>query len=72
MSGSPFFINGRLVGAIGYGWDFSDHNLGLVTPIEEMSKAWDWQAKEGSRGQGQVSRKQKRALDRFGHQFQGC
>lgn len=44
MSGSPFFIDGRLVGAIGYGWDFSDHNLGLVTPIEEMSKAWNWQA----------------------------
>jgi len=50
MSGSPFFIDGRLVGAIGYGWDFSDHNLGLVTPIEEMSKAWDWQAKKGIEG----------------------
>ncbi|HHZ05132.1 SpoIVB peptidase S55 domain-containing protein [Acetomicrobium hydrogeniformans] len=39
MSGSPFFIGGKLVGAIGYGWEFSDHNLGLVTPIEEMAKA---------------------------------
>jgi hypothetical protein len=39
MSGSPFFIGGKLVGAIGYGWEFSDHNLGLVTPIEEMTKA---------------------------------
>lgn len=42
MSGSPVFIDGRLVGAIGYGWNFSDHRLGLVTPIEDMSDAWDW------------------------------
>ena len=38
MSGSPVFIDGRLVGAIGYGWNFSDHRLGLVTPIEDMRK----------------------------------
>ena len=42
MSGSPFFINGKLVGAIGYGWEFSDHRLGLVTPIEEMASVLDW------------------------------
>jgi len=55
MSGSPFFINGRLVGAIGYGWDFSDHNLGLVTPIEEMSKAWDWQGRSMQEGKVQFN-----------------
>lgn len=42
MSGSPVFIDGRLVGAIGYGWNFSDHRLGLVTPIEDMVRVWDW------------------------------
>lgn len=42
MSGSPFFINGKLVGAVGYGWEFSDHRLGLVTPIEEMASVLDW------------------------------
>ncbi len=42
MSGSPVYVEGRLVGAIGYGWSFSDNNLGLVTPIEEMAKAFDW------------------------------
>ena len=31
MSGSPVYVKGRLVGAIGYGWGFSDHRLGLVT-----------------------------------------
>lgn len=42
MSGSPLYVGGRLVGAIGYGWPFSDKKLGLVTPIEEMIKVLDW------------------------------
>ena len=42
MSGSPVFIGGKLVGAIGYGWSFSEHQMGLVTPIDEMAKIWNW------------------------------
>lgn len=42
MSGSPVYVEGRLVGAIGYGWPFGDPNLGLVTPIEEMVKVFEW------------------------------
>lgn len=42
MSGSPVFINGKIVGAIGYGWNFSDHRLGLVTPLEDMIAVFDW------------------------------
>ncbi|MEG1823178.1 MAG: SpoIVB peptidase S55 domain-containing protein [Cloacibacillus sp.] len=42
MSGSPVYIGGKLIGAIGYGWAFSDNNLGLVTPIEEMTRAMEW------------------------------
>ncbi|MDR1510273.1 MAG: hypothetical protein LBS53_11605 [Synergistaceae bacterium] len=41
MSGSPFYIKNRLVGAIGYGWSFTDHEKGLVTPIEEMMEIWN-------------------------------
>ncbi|MDR1482307.1 MAG: hypothetical protein LBI74_06755 [Synergistaceae bacterium] len=41
MSGSPFYINGKLAGAVGYGWPFSRHDLGLVTPIEDMIALWD-------------------------------
>jgi hypothetical protein len=41
MSGSPFYIGSRLVGAIGYGFNFTDHKLGLVTPIEEMLDVWN-------------------------------
>lgn len=38
MSGSPIYINDKLIGAIGYGWNNSDHRYGLVTPIERMLK----------------------------------
>ncbi|MDD4024195.1 MAG: SpoIVB peptidase S55 domain-containing protein [Synergistales bacterium] len=42
MSGSPVFIDGKLIGAIGYGWSFSEHQMGLVTPIEDMAEIWNW------------------------------
>ena len=41
MSGSPVYINGRLVGAIAYGWALTDHKVGMVTPIGDMLKVWD-------------------------------
>lgn len=41
MSGSPVYIDGKLVGAIAYGWGFTDGTLGMVTPIEQMVKLWD-------------------------------
>jgi len=46
MSGSPVYINGKLIGAIGYGWEMADHNLGLVTPIEDMLKVLALKNKE--------------------------
>lgn len=36
MSGSPVYINGQLIGAVSYAWEMSEHNLCLVTPIQEM------------------------------------
>jgi hypothetical protein len=42
MSGSPVYVSGKLIGAIGYGWNFSDHRLGLVTPIEDMKAVFNW------------------------------
>ena len=41
MSGSPVYIDGKLVGAIGYGWSFTDHKTGMVTPIADMLKLWE-------------------------------
>ncbi len=36
MSGSPVYIDGKLLGAIAYGFDMADHTLGLITPAEDM------------------------------------
>ena len=41
MSGSPVYINGKLIGAIGYGWSLTDHKTGMVTPIGDMLKLLD-------------------------------
>jgi hypothetical protein len=36
MSGSPIYIEGRLAGALAYGWHFAKDPLAGVTPIESM------------------------------------
>ena len=45
MSGSPLYIDGKLAGAIGYAWRFSMHDMGLVTPIEDMMEVWNYPEK---------------------------
>lgn len=42
MSGSPIYVSGKLIGAIGYSWSFSERSLGLATPIEDMIEALNW------------------------------
>jgi len=42
MSGSPIYINGKLIGGLSSGWVMTDHTVGLVTPIEEMLEIWDY------------------------------
>ncbi|MCD6399469.1 hypothetical protein J7L85_01625, partial [candidate division WOR-3 bacterium] len=39
MSGSPVFINGRIIGAVAYAWSFSKEPICGIQPIEEMLKA---------------------------------
>lgn len=36
MSGSPIYVNGRLIGALSYTWGFLKEPLAGITPIEEM------------------------------------
>ncbi len=36
MSGSPVYVDGRVMGAIAYGWSFAKEPLAGVTPIESM------------------------------------
>ncbi|OGF59950.1 MAG: hypothetical protein A2Y62_07865 [Candidatus Fischerbacteria bacterium RBG_13_37_8] len=37
MSGSPVYINGKLIGAIAYSFPFSKEAIAGITPIEEMT-----------------------------------
>ncbi|MHB0912812.1 MAG: SpoIVB peptidase S55 domain-containing protein [Armatimonadota bacterium] len=41
MSGSPIYINGKLLGAFAYGESFVKEPIGMVTPIEYMLDSWD-------------------------------
>jgi len=41
MSGSPVYLDDKVIGAIAYGWTLSDHRIALVTPIEAMQRIWD-------------------------------
>jgi sugar lactone lactonase YvrE len=41
MSGSPVYINGRLIGAVAYGNQFPNEPIAMVTPIENMVDAFD-------------------------------
>jgi hypothetical protein len=36
MSGSPVYVDGKLMGAIAYGWSFAKEAMAGVTPIESM------------------------------------
>ena len=41
MSGSPIYVNGKLLGAVSYGLPFAKEPIGMVTPIGDMLEAWD-------------------------------
>jgi len=51
MSGSPVFIDGRLVGAIAFSFPFSKEPIGGITPIREMINIF-----EKGTGEGQKAR----------------
>ncbi len=50
MSGSPVYIDGKLIGAIAYSWSLSDHRYGLITPIEDMLELLESEDKPAGRG----------------------
>ena len=39
MSGSPVYIDGKLMGAVAYGFPFSKETIAGITPIGEMIDA---------------------------------
>src|SRR5207248_2006559 len=36
MSGSPVYIDGKLLGAVAYGWQFAKDPIAGITPIQQM------------------------------------
>lgn len=46
MSGSPMYVNGKLIGALGYGYTGAKIPIGGVTPIQSMRKVLK-ESKEG-------------------------
>ncbi len=42
MSGSPVYVDHKLIGGLSSGWLLTDHTVGLVTPIEEMLEIWNY------------------------------
>jgi len=41
MSGSPVYIDGKVIGALAYSWQFAKEPVAGITPIEEMLKIAD-------------------------------
>jgi hypothetical protein len=41
MSGSPCYLNGKLIGAVSYNFPYSKEPIGMVTPIADMIEAMD-------------------------------
>jgi hypothetical protein len=67
MSGSPVYVNGRLIGALSSGWSFTREPLFGVTPIGEMMAVLDLPARGDSTGSaGPSGADLARSTARFG------
>lgn len=56
MSGSPVYIDGKLLGGISSGWIMTDHTVGLVTPIEEMLEIWSYPELASAKSEDKLQR----------------
>ncbi len=63
MSGSPVYIDGRLVGSVSYGFSVGPSTLGGLTPIEEMLDVAD---RESDATVAALSPRLRRALQQAG------
>ncbi len=64
MSGSPIYLDGRLAGAVAYGWPFSKIPLAGVTPIGQMQKVRESAAEASGEDQQAARRRRWRMLRR--------
>jgi len=56
MSGSPIFIDGKVIGALAYAWQFAKEPVAGITPIDEMLKISRMVAPAGAQPAGAVPR----------------
>jgi len=56
MSGSPVYIDGRLIGAVAYAWSFAKQPLAGVTPAAQMLRIWNEQDRSESPRGGRSGR----------------
>ena len=64
MSGSPVYIDNKLVGGISSGWLMTDHTVGLITPIDEMLEIWNYPSDAKSKTGIKTGSLQKHHLDK--------
>ncbi len=55
MSGSPVYFDGRLLGAVAFGWPFSNEAIGGVTPIAAMRRVGEGGAPAGGEAAARLS-----------------
>lgn len=55
MSGSPVYINGRLIGAVAWGWGFQKEPIAGIMPIRPMLEALDMMEGKAAKGSGSSS-----------------
>lgn len=48
MSGSPIYVDGRIVGALAYAWQFATEPIAGITPIEQMVRISDRNGRSGT------------------------
>ena len=53
MSGSPVYIDGKLLGAVAFGYQFAKDPIAGITPIQQMIEIFE--QKQGGDGKGQRS-----------------
>ncbi len=66
MSGSPVYVDGRLVGAVAYSWGFSTEPIAGITPIEEMLRVADRVGSSPAAGTPTTSGRAPALLDALG------
>lgn len=54
MSGSPCYIDGKLIGAVALGYTFHKENVCMLTCIEDMFDCWDPDIEKQGMGSGAV------------------